>query len=109
MAEMASMAPVRQLSIKSHGKPLTHGRLVEDNIVRYRDTTVNTCRAETRADWVSEFAPRRYQKPLSYTVGWLCALGWQAAMPSVAYLGAQQVLALISVCNPSYVIQGMIC
>ncbi|KAK4983107.1 hypothetical protein LTR50_007416 [Elasticomyces elasticus] len=56
--------------------------------------------------WVSEFAPRSYQKLLSYIVGWLCALGWQAAMPSVAYLGAQQVLALISVCNPDYVIQG---
>ena len=27
-------------------------------------------------------------------------------MPTVAYVGAQQVLALISVCNRSYVIQG---
>ncbi|KAK3055688.1 hypothetical protein LTR09_003609 [Extremus antarcticus] len=34
--------------------------------------------------WVSEFAPRHLQKPLSFAVGWLCALGWQAAMPSVA-------------------------
>ncbi|KAK5173807.1 uncharacterized protein LTR77_002488 [Saxophila tyrrhenica] len=56
--------------------------------------------------WVSEFAPRHLQKPLSFAVGWLCALGWQAAMPSVAYLGAQQVLALISICNRDYVIQG---
>nr|POF17336.1 putative amino-acid permease c15c4.04c [Quercus suber] len=71
-----------------------------------------------------EFAPTAAQKPLSYAVGWLCALGWQcrypfsndsltftdahvkAAMPTVAYIGAQQVLALIVVCNPSFKIQG---
>ena len=56
--------------------------------------------------WVSEFAPRSLQKQLSFAVGWLCAFGWQAAMPTVAYVGAQQVLALISVCNRDYVIQG---
>ena len=56
--------------------------------------------------WVSEFAPARLQKQLSYSVGWLCAVGWQAAMPTVAYSGALQVLALISVCDPSYVIKG---
>jgi amino acid transporter len=55
---------------------------------------------------VSEFAPPHYQRPLSYAVGWLCALGWQAAMPTVAYIGAQQVLALIVVCDPSFIIQG---
>ncbi|KXT18960.1 hypothetical protein AC579_8709 [Pseudocercospora musae] len=56
--------------------------------------------------WVSEFAPAHLQRPLSYAVGWLCALGWQCAMPTVAYVGAQQVLALIAVCDSSYVIQG---
>ncbi|KAK5125390.1 hypothetical protein LTR85_000499 [Meristemomyces frigidus] len=56
--------------------------------------------------WVSEFAPPRLQKQLSYIVGWLCALGWQAAMPTVAYIGAQQVTGLIAVCDPTYVIQG---
>ncbi|KAK3110978.1 hypothetical protein LTR53_014201 [Teratosphaeriaceae sp. CCFEE 6253] len=55
---------------------------------------------------MSEFAPPRLQKQLSYFVGWLCALGWQAAMPTVAYIGAQQVLALIAICDPSYAIQG---
>jgi len=25
--------------------------------------------------WVSEFAPKQYQKFLSYLVGWLCVLG----------------------------------
>ncbi|EME87717.1 uncharacterized protein MYCFIDRAFT_75560 [Pseudocercospora fijiensis CIRAD86] len=56
--------------------------------------------------WVSEFAPAHLQRPLSYAVGWLCALGWQCSMPTVAYVGAQQVLALIAVCDSSYVIQG---
>ncbi|KAK6434235.1 hypothetical protein LTR95_009585 [Oleoguttula sp. CCFEE 5521] len=32
--------------------------------------------------------------------------GWQAGMPAVAYIFAQQILALISVCNPDYVLQG---
>jgi choline transport protein len=55
---------------------------------------------------VSEFAPRSLQKQLSFAVGWLCCLGWQAAMPTVAAFGSQQVLALISVCDRSYVQQG---
>ncbi|KAK1819315.1 hypothetical protein LTR12_006262 [Friedmanniomyces endolithicus] len=54
----------------------------------------------------SEFASPKYQKQLSYAGGWLVCLGWQAAMPTVAYIGAQQTLALISVCNPSFIIQG---
>lgn len=55
---------------------------------------------------VSEFAPPNLQRPLSYAVGWLCALGWQAAMPTVAYVGAQQVVALIALSKPDYVYQG---
>lgn len=46
------------------------------------------------------------QKQLSFAVGWLCALGWQAAMPSVAFVAAQQVLALVAVCDAEYVIKG---
>ncbi|TKA56319.1 hypothetical protein B0A55_13195, partial [Friedmanniomyces simplex] len=56
--------------------------------------------------WVSEIAPRRVQKPLSYAVGWMALLGWQVGMPAVAYIFAQQILALITVCDPTYVIQG---
>lgn len=56
--------------------------------------------------WVSEFAPAHLQRPLSYAVGWLCALGWQAAMPTVAYIGGGQLLALISICDSSYEIKG---
>ncbi|KAM0695610.1 hypothetical protein Q7P36_004092 [Cladosporium allicinum] len=32
--------------------------------------------------FISEFAPRPMQKPLSYIVGWLCCLGWVAGVPA---------------------------
>lgn len=35
-------------------------------------------------------------------MGWLSAIGWQAGMPTVAYIGALQIVALITVCDPSY-------
>jgi choline transport protein len=37
-------------------------------------------------DWVSEFAPRKQQRFLSYIVGWLAALGWQALIATTAYI-----------------------
>jgi amino acid transporter len=60
----------------------------------------------TLTDWVSEIAPKRTQKQLSYVVGWMALLGWQVAVPANAYIFAQQILALISVCQPGYVIEG---
>ena len=56
--------------------------------------------------WVSEIAPPKLQKQVSYAVGWLSMLGWQVAMPAVAYIFASQILALIAVCNPSYIPAG---
>lgn len=55
---------------------------------------------------MSEFAPPHLQKPLSYAVGWLVAIGWQSAMPTVSFVGAQQCIALIAVCDPTYVYEG---
>ncbi|KAK5676171.1 hypothetical protein LTR17_027749, partial [Elasticomyces elasticus] len=52
------------------------------------------------------FAPPGYQKPLSYAVGWLCALGWQTAMPLISYTAAQQIIALIATCQADFVWQG---
>ena len=37
-------------------------------------------------DWVSEFAPRSQSKFLSYIVGWLAALGWQALVATTGEL-----------------------
>lgn len=52
--------------------------------------------------WVSEFAPLRAQKYLSYFSGWLSALGWQAFIAVAAYQGGELILVLASVSNPSY-------
>jgi len=40
----------------------------------------------TNTDWVSEFAPRSQSKFLSYVVGWLAALGWQALVATTGEL-----------------------
>ena len=41
--------------------------------------------------WVSEFAPKRWQKLLSYVVGWLSVLGWQTGAASTAFLAGTEV------------------
>lgn len=45
--------------------------------------------------WVSEFAPRRHQKFLSYIMGWVCVLGWQMCSASAAYISGTQIQGLI--------------
>ncbi|KAF2828276.1 GABA-specific permease [Ophiobolus disseminans] len=56
--------------------------------------------------WVSELAPRKHQKFLSYVVGWLSTMGWQVGMASTANGCAQHLQALIMLNVPSYVPQG---
>lgn len=53
--------------------------------------------------WISEFAPRKYQKFLSYLMGWLCILGWQATAAGGAFMGGTQIQGLLVLNNPSYV------
>ena len=50
--------------------------------------------------WVSEFAPARFQKPLSYLVGWSSALGWVTGIPSSAQLTSTLVQGLVLLWNP---------
>lgn len=52
--------------------------------------------------WVSEFAPPRYQKGLSYLTGWLCATGWQVFLASVAFMVAGIIQGLIALNDDSY-------
>jgi choline transport protein len=52
--------------------------------------------------WVSEFAPPEHQKFLSYLVGWLCVLGWQTGIASIAFLAGGQIQGLIILNNPDY-------
>lgn len=54
--------------------------------------------------WVSEFAPRKHQRFLSYLMGWLCVLGWQVSCASAAYTTATQLQGLIVLnCPDTYV------
>jgi choline transport protein len=53
--------------------------------------------------WVSEFAPRKYQKIMSYLMGWMCVLGWQCSCATLAYLCGTQIQALLSLNYPNYV------
>ncbi|CAO2653632.1 Nn.00g030430.m01.CDS01 [Neocucurbitaria sp. VM-36] len=55
--------------------------------------------------WVSEFAPKKHQKFLSYVVGWLCVLGWQTGIASIAFLAGGQIQGLVILNNDSYVPQ----
>jgi len=52
--------------------------------------------------WVSEFAPKSMQKYLSYVVGWVSALGWQAGTASTAFLTGTMIQGLIVLNNPNY-------
>ncbi|KAJ5772912.1 hypothetical protein N7457_007808 [Penicillium paradoxum] len=52
--------------------------------------------------WVSEFAPKRGQKFLSYITGWLSAMGWQCAIVSIAYLAGTIIQGLIVLNQPDY-------
>jgi choline transport protein len=53
--------------------------------------------------WISEFSPRKYQKVLSFFVGWLCVLGWQAGVAIGCFLAGTQIQGLIVLNNDSYV------
>ncbi|KAG9203869.1 hypothetical protein G6514_002030 [Epicoccum nigrum] len=53
--------------------------------------------------WVSEFAPPKHQQFISYLVGWLCVLGWQTGVASLAFLSGGQIQGLIILNNPNYI------
>jgi choline transport protein len=53
--------------------------------------------------WVSEFAPRSAQRFLSYFIGWLCVLGWQAGTASSCFLAGTEVQGLLVLNYDSYV------
>ena len=55
--------------------------------------------------WVSEFAPKSAQQFLSYVTGWVCVLGWQTGITSIAFLAASQIQSLMVINNSSYVFE----
>ncbi|KAJ5592033.1 uncharacterized protein N7459_002402 [Penicillium hispanicum] len=52
--------------------------------------------------WVSEFAPARYQRFLSYSTGWMSVLAWQAGAAAGSFLTGTIIQGLISIRDPSY-------
>lgn len=52
--------------------------------------------------WVSEFAPPGLQQPLSYIVGWMSTLSWQAGNASGSFLTGTIIQALLVVNYPDY-------
>lgn len=73
--------------------------------------TLRVCNSSSKLtrlclDWVSEFAPRSQQKFLSYIVGWLAALGWQALIATTSYSSAVLILTMASIYHPSYAMQN---
>lgn len=74
--------------------------------------------------WVSEFAPRSAQKFLSYItgrclvilccevklipilIGWICVLGWQTGITSIAFLTALQIQSLLAINDANYVFEN---
>lgn len=52
---------------------------------------------------MSEFAPPRIQKLLSYLVGWLCAIGWQVYLAGVCFMVGGIIQGLIALNDETYV------
>jgi choline transport protein len=52
--------------------------------------------------WVSEFAPEKYQRFLSYAAGWMSSLGWIASVASSVFVVTTMVEALIEVTAPDF-------
>lgn len=52
--------------------------------------------------WVSEFSPPSLQKPLSFFVGWMSTLSWQAGTASGPFLVGTLIQASAVVSYPDY-------
>ncbi|OAA51580.1 Amino acid/polyamine transporter I [Metarhizium rileyi] len=52
--------------------------------------------------WVSEFAPRKHQKLLSYLSGWLSTVSWQSIVALDAFLIGSVIQGLITLNDDSY-------
>lgn len=53
--------------------------------------------------WVSEFAPPRFQKEMSYAAGWMSTLGWIASLAGGTYVCADLVQVAVNIVWADYV------
>ncbi|KAK7981391.1 hypothetical protein PG988_003629 [Apiospora saccharicola] len=104
MAEMGSMAPTTGGQVR---KPSQLHSFPPKRLCLLSETRPNTDRERANQyHWVSEFAPRKYQRFLSYVMGWMCVLSWQTGCASSAYISGGQIQGLIALNHPSYQPQG---
>ncbi|KAI0179386.1 amino acid transporter [Hypoxylon sp. FL1284] len=52
--------------------------------------------------WVYMLGPKKARKFLSYLIGWLTVIGWQAAVAGLGYLAAGLIQGVAVMGNPSY-------
>ena len=53
--------------------------------------------------WVSEFAPRKHQKFLSYMSGWMSTTSWQAGVAGACFLLGTTIQGMVVAYNDNYV------
>ncbi|KIW10346.1 hypothetical protein PV08_11308 [Exophiala spinifera] len=53
--------------------------------------------------WVSEFAPPRYQRFLSYSTGWMSTLGWLSSVASSVFVCSTLIQSLVEIGDDSFV------
>lgn len=73
-----------------------------DSIVGKTTSVIRCHRSSDQHERVSEFAPAKYQKFLSYTTGWLSATSYQAGNASGFFLAGTVIQCLATVNYPSY-------
>lgn len=56
--------------------------------------------------WISEYAPIRWQRVLSYCSGWLSMVSWQSMVVIECYAISDIIQALILVNDPTYITTG---
>ncbi|KAF2743337.1 amino acid transporter [Sporormia fimetaria CBS 119925] len=56
-------------------------------------------------NWVAVLAPQNLSNFLSYTVGWVTVIAWQAACASVAWINTLLIVAVASINWPTYSMQ----
>lgn len=61
--------------------------------------------SSSHCHWVSELAPRRVQRSLSYCTGWLACIGWQSIVAVDCLIISEIVQMLIALNVPSYIPQ----
>ena len=105
MAEMASCAPTAYAKQLTSLDIQTDIEIVAANITGVQSVSPSQINASSYVN-VASVAPKRYQKFISYFVGFFCVLGWQAGLAGVIFGAAQQVDAIVILAYPEQKFEG---